>query len=401
VRTPGLLSPLRRGLFRLLWAGMGASYAGDRLQELAQVWLVATLTGSSALAVGWVSILASLPQFLMPMGGAVADQVDRRRLLIVGQLAGAAVAGAVGALVLIGHVAPGHIYAWALVSGAIWTLSRPAYKVVLTQAVPADEVRSAVALNSMTETTAMMVVNAAGSVLLGLTGLPVAFLFNALSYSVAAGSLWCLPGLGQRTADGPQRLSVRRTFSGVRHGVVYLARQPSLLYPLLFTFVTVVVATPAVGLLAAIVHRRGGSIVSLGFLMASASLGAFLGAVYAGSRSEGDVPMRRYALYGLAVTVALVLFAVAPVSVVTPLPLAAIGFTVFAEVVWNTSRVRLLAAPTFQARLQSITSMVFALGGAIGQLWGGIVLDRFGVASLVGGAAVLGALSMGVLLRAH
>jgi predicted MFS family arabinose efflux permease len=111
--------------------------------------------------------------------------------------------------------------------------------------------------------------------------------------------------------------------------------------------------------------------------------------------------MRRYALYGLAVTVALVLFAVAPVSVVTPLPLAAIGFTVFAEVVWNTSRVRLLAEPTFQARLQSITSMVFALGGAIGQLWGGIVLDRFGVASLVGGAAVLGALSMGVLLRAH
>jgi predicted MFS family arabinose efflux permease len=45
--------------------------------------------------------------------------------------------------------------------------------------------------------------------------------------------------------------------------------------------------------------------------------------------------------------------------------------------------------------------MVFALGGAIGQLWGGIVLDRFGVASLVGGAAVLGAFSMGVLLRAH
>jgi predicted MFS family arabinose efflux permease len=288
-----------------------------------------------------------------------------------------------------------------LVSGAIWTLSRPAYKVVLTQAVPADEVRSAVALNSMTETTAMMVVNAAGSVLLGLTGLPVAFLFNALSYSVAAGSLWRLPGLGQRTADRPQRLSVRRTFSGVRHGVVYLARQPGLLYPLLLTFVTVVVATPAVGLLAAIVHKRGGSIVSLGFLMASASLGAFLGAAYAGSRSEGDVPMRRYALYGLAVTVALVLFAVAPVSVVTPLPLAAIGFTVFAQVVWNTSRVRLLAEPTFQARLQSITSMVFALGGAIGQLWGGIVLDRFGVASLVGGAAVLGALSIGVLLRAH
>ncbi|MFN2186953.1 MAG: hypothetical protein ACK2UU_23480, partial [Anaerolineae bacterium] len=45
-------------------------------QELAQAWLMATLTGSSALAVGWISILASLPQLLMPLGGVIADQVD-------------------------------------------------------------------------------------------------------------------------------------------------------------------------------------------------------------------------------------------------------------------------------------------------------------------------------------
>ena len=401
MRIPVLLSPLRRGSFRLLWAGMGASYAGDRFQELAQAWLVATLTGSSALAVGSISILSSLPQLLMPVGGAVADQLNRRWLLIIGQLLGAAAAVAVAALVLTQRIAPWHIYVWALVSGTIWTLSRPAYKVVLTEAVPAEEVRSAVALNSMTETAAMTVVNAAGSVLLGLIGLPVAFLLNGLSYSVAAGSLWCVPGLGQRTADGPERLSARQLLSDVREGIVYLARQPGLLYPLLLTFVTVAIATPAIGLLAAIVHGRGGSIVSLGLLMASASLGALLGAVFAGSRGEGHPPIRRYATYGVAVAVALALFAVAPVSLVAPLPLAVIGFGVFAEAVWNTSRVRLQAEPIFQGRLQSITSMVFALGGIVGQVWGGVALDRFGVISLAGGAAVLGALSMGVLLGAH
>jgi predicted MFS family arabinose efflux permease len=167
----------------------------------------------------------------------------------------------------------------------------------------------------------------------------------------------------------------------------------------LFTLVTVALATPAVSLLAAVVHRRGGSIVSLGFLLAVASLGALLGAIYAGSRSEGDSPIRCYAFYGIAVAGALVLFAIAPVSFVTPLPLATIGFAVFAQVVWNTSRVRLIAEPTFQARLQSITSMVFALGSAIGQLWGGIVLDRFGVTSLIGGAVVLGTLAVGVLFK--
>jgi MFS family permease len=161
MKTPVLLAPLRRGPFRLLWVGMGASYAGDRLQELAQAWLMAILTGSSALAVGWISVLASLPQLLMPLGGVIADQVDRRQLLIVGQLAGTTAAAIVGTLVLVERVAPWHIYAWALTSGLIWLFSRPAYKVVLTEAAPPDEVRSAVALNSMTETAAMVVTNAA------------------------------------------------------------------------------------------------------------------------------------------------------------------------------------------------------------------------------------------------
>ncbi len=396
-----ILSPLRRSAFRLLWGGMAASYAGDRLQELAQAWLVATLTQSSALAVGWISILASLPQLFMPLGGVVADQTDRRRFLIIGQLAGAVAAAAVGGLVLLQRVAPWHVYVWALISGTIWLFSRPAYKVVLTEAVPSDEVRSAVALNSMTETTAMMVMNAAGSVLLGLIGLPIAFLLNALSYGVAAGSLWRLPGLGQRAGDKPRDLSVRRLSSDFWGCIVYLAHQPRLLHPLLLTFITVTIATPAVGLLAAVVHKRGGSIVSLGLLAGLASLGAFIGALFAGSKGEGRDPTRRYALYGIIVAVALVLFALAPVSLITPLSLATIGFVVFAEVVWNTSRVRLMAEPAFQARLQSIVSLAFALGGAIGQLWGGVALDQFGVMSLASGAGVLGALSIGVLLVAQ
>jgi len=59
----------------------------------------------------------------------------------------------------------------------------------------------------------------------------------------------------------------------LRDGIIYLARQPTLLYPLLLTFVTVVITTPSFGLLAAVVHKRGGSIISLGLLGASVSLG--------------------------------------------------------------------------------------------------------------------------------
>src|SRR5438093_7470673 len=122
-----LPAPLRRPAFRRLWAGMGASYAGDRLQQLGQAWLVATLTGS-ATSVGLIAVFATVPLLLYPLGGVIVEQVDRRRLLIVGQLLGAAITTVVAVLVMSGQVAVWHIYVWALVSGLIFLVSRPAYK---------------------------------------------------------------------------------------------------------------------------------------------------------------------------------------------------------------------------------------------------------------------------------
>ncbi len=195
-------APLRRASFRQLWLGMASSYAGDRFQQLAQAWVVATLT-SSALAVGWITTLGSIPQLFMPLGGVIADLVDRRRLLITWQVVGAATTMVVAILVLVDRIAVWHLYAWAIINGVIALLSRPAYKVALTEACPPDEVRSAVAINSMTETTSMVVVNGVGSVLLEYLGLALAFVLNALTYLIAAGSLWGLRELGRRPTDRP------------------------------------------------------------------------------------------------------------------------------------------------------------------------------------------------------
>jgi predicted MFS family arabinose efflux permease len=390
-------APLRRASFRQLWLGMASSYAGDRFQQLAQAWLVATLT-SSALAVGWISTLGSLPQLFMPLGGVIADLVDRRRLLITWQMVGALATIAVAALVLADRIAVWHIYVWAVINGLIALLSRPAYKVVLTEVVPPDEVRPAVAINSMTETTSMVVVNGVGSVLLEFLGLTLAFILNAATYLIAAGSLWGLRDLSRQSADRPQSLDVRRVLSDLVDGLRYLARQPSILHPLLLTFVTITAVSPAIGLLAAIVHNEGGSIVDLGLLAASTSLGAFAGAAFAGMRSAGANPTRSYAVLGLVSAAALAVFAFVPVGLISMAPLAVLGAPAFAQAVWNTSRIRELADPAYQARLQAITSMAFTLGFSLGMLWAGVAIDRFGLTALAGGAAVLGLLSAVVVI---
>jgi predicted MFS family arabinose efflux permease len=390
-------APLLRANFRQLWLGMASSYAGDRLQQLAQAWLVATLT-SSALAVGWISTLGSLPLLLMPLGGVIADLVDRRRLLITWQMIGAVATATVAILVLADRIAVWHIYAWAVINGLIALFSRPAYKVVLTEVVPEDEVRPAVAINSMTETTAMVVVNAVGSVILGLLGLTVAFILNTVTYLIAAGSLWGLHDLSRQSGDRQQGLDAKRVFSDLVAGLRYLVRQPSILHPLLLTFVTIMIVGPAIGLLAAIVHAEDGSIVDLGLLAASTSLGAFAGAAYAGMRSAGANPTRRYAVLGLVSAAALALFALLPVGLVSMIPLAVLGAPAFAQAVWNTSRIRELADPAYQARLQAITSMAFTLGFSLGMLWAGIAIDWVGMMALVGGAAVLGLASVVVVI---
>jgi MFS family permease len=391
---------LRRRTFRRLWAGMSLSYAGNALQRLAQSWLVATLT-SSALAVGGLRTVGSLPTLLLPLGGVVGDQMDRRRLLIGVQLLGAACTAILALLVLTDLATVWHIYAWAFIHGVIWLLARPTYKVMLTESVPPDEVRSATAMNSMTEAASNTVVNAVGGLLLALVGLPLAFILNAGSYLVCVGSIWGLRDLGQLPQDAGGAITVRRVVADLVGGLRYLAREPRLLHPLLLTTVTFVLTSPAYGVLAAIVYAEGGTIVNLGLLGAAVSVGLFLGAAFAGARGEGENPTRSYGLLGLVAAVALALFATMPVGLASMAPLAMIGFVAFSEAVWNTSRIRSHADPAYQGRLQAFTSMTINQGSILGSLWGGAAVDRFGRVSLLGGAIVLGLLSVGVAIAAR
>ncbi|MDQ4075493.1 MAG: MFS transporter [Chloroflexota bacterium] len=393
-------APLRRAGFRRLWVGMTLSYTGDRLQQLAQGWLVAIITGS-ALAVGWIAFFGSLPLLLGPLGGVIADQVNRRPLLVAGQLVGAAVTAVVALLVVLQQIAIWHIYVWALVNGVITLLSRPAYKVMITNAVPPEEVRPAVAINSMTETGAMVGSNAGGSLLLGWLGLPIAFVLNTVSYLAAAGALGQLEDRDQAADAGGNSLAIRYILSDLRAGFEYLLRQPQLLHPLLLTFVTITITVPAVGLLPAIVHGQGGSIISLGMLTAAFSMGALAGAAFAGARYEGERSTRTYAFFGLVAAAALAVFASLPVTLLAAIPLGVLGFVSFAQAVWNTSRIGLVAAAPYQARLQAITSLAFNLGFSVGMLWGGVAIDRFGLSALSAGAVVLGVLCVIVAVSAH
>ena len=386
-------APLRRPAFRLLWFGWSISYAGDALQLLAQTWLIAVLT-SSALAVAGSPVLASLPLLLLPLGGVVADAYDRRRLLLAVQLTGAVVSGFVALLVATHQIAVWHIYAWIVFASMLRVVARPAYKALLTDVVPAAEARSAMALSSMTETGSMVLVTGVGAIALSAAGLTAAFVANSLTYVIAAWALWHHRRLTEPRARDP--LSVSAAMGDLAAGFRYLRANKALLSPLLLTFALVLATSPLFTLLAAVVHGEGRTLVDLGLLAASTSLGTFVGVCYAGVNSAADPP-RHYAQLGLVAAAALAVFALVPVGWPSVVPLLVVGAIFGAETVWNASRVAELGDPVFHGRLQALTTMALGLGMALAALWAGPVLDAFGLRGLVGAALGLALVSAAAL----
>jgi MFS family permease len=365
------------------------------LQLLAQTWLIALLT-NSALAVAASPALASLPLLLLPLGGVIADAYDRRRLVLLAQVTGGVAAGAVAVLVATDRIAVWHIYVWAVFASLLRVVARPAYKVLLTEVVPAQEARSAMALSSMTETGSMVAVTGLGALFLSAVGLTAAFVANTLTYVVAVWALWHHRRFAERRVRA--RLSARVAAGDLRAGFGYLRDNRAILSPLVLTFTFVLATSPLFTLLAAVVHAQGRTLVDLGLLAAATSLGTFLGAATAGLRPAGADVTLRYAKLGLLGAAALAVFAYVPVGWMSLAPLAVVGAIFGAETVWNASRVAELGDLVFQGRLQAITTMALGLGAALAALWAGPVLDAFGVRGLLGGAAGLAAVSAAAAL---
>jgi predicted MFS family arabinose efflux permease len=241
----------------------------------------------------------------------------------------------------------------------------------------------------------ILVIASGGSLLLDRVGLGLGFVFNSLSYLVAAACLYAAKELGRsQPATHSFAEFLHHLPAELWAGFVYLFKRPGLILPIALTFATVALVMPMTGLLAAIVHAQGGSIVSLGLLGAASGFGALLGALYAGWRSEGSNAVRLYGIFGLLSAAALAFFAATPVGWLSALPLAVVGFALFTQAVWNTSRVRLQADPAYQARLQSLTTMAFTLAGAAGMAWGGVAIDQFGMPSLFVAAGLLAVVSL-------
>ena len=207
--------------YRLLWAGAFTSSVGTWMQEVAQNWLILTMTGSAFL-LGLDAFLGDAPFLAFSLfGGVLADRVDRRRILLTSQFVQLS-----SAFLLAGLIWGNAIHVWIILTlsfvvGFAQSFGGPAYQALVPTLVDKPDLPNAVALNSIQFNLARII----GPVLAGLAfyklGAAACFALNGLSFLAVIAALFALKRgaleNGTETAE-PFRESLKAGLRAVRDG---------------------------------------------------------------------------------------------------------------------------------------------------------------------------------------
>ena len=174
--------PLRRPIFRAIWIASLASNLGTWMHIVAASWLMTSLTASAAL-VALVQTASALPAFALALpAGALADVLDRRRMIMFTQAWQLVVAASLGAITLAGGATPGLLLAITLALGVGAALGVPVFSAITAEIVPRPELPAAISLNSAAFTLAQALGPAIGGLLVAAAGAGAVFLLNAVSF---------------------------------------------------------------------------------------------------------------------------------------------------------------------------------------------------------------------------
>lgn len=263
-------APLREPLFRSLWIAAVISYTGTWMQNVAAGWLMTQLS-TSPLMISLVQAAAAVPVFLVVLpAGALADMVDRRRLLLFTQSWMVVAAAALGLLTLLNAVTPWTLLLFTLLLGVGAVLNDPAWQAITPEVVSADRHASAVALNSAGFNVARAVGPALGGMVVAAAGSGWSFLLNAASFFGVILFLrkW------RRAPHEP--LPTTRVRDAIMEGFRYVRSAPPVKSVLIRTAAFSVGASSLLALLPVICRPHGAQ--GYGFLLTCFGLGAMVGA---------------------------------------------------------------------------------------------------------------------------
>jgi len=221
---------LRHKNYRTYWIGQLVSLAGTWMQSVSQPWLV-LLLGGSPLQLGTVLALQYTPSlFLAPLGGVLADRVDKRRTLMVAHTVAIVQAVTLFTLTVTGVVEIWHVMALAFMLGLVNAVEMPVRQAFSAELVPRKDLMNAIALNSASFNLARVAGPALAGVTLAAFGPAFNFGLNSVTYGAVLIGLWRIDPRHLNRVERPDRFASVR--ASLLEGLRYTRSTPMVLWPL-------------------------------------------------------------------------------------------------------------------------------------------------------------------------
>ena len=385
------IRPLRRSRqFRLLWIGQSVSEVGSRITMVALPFQMFELTHST-LAVGLIGLCELIPLLtLSVVGGALADSVDRRKLLLVAHL------GMIGVTALLAvNAATGANYVWVLyvaatLQAAGYALYSPAMRSLVPRFVTPDLLPSAMALTGAYGSFGSLIGPVIGGVLIAALGVKTAYLIDLVTF------VWAFSTLALMDAVPPHAEAGRVSWESIKEGLRFLKGRPVLQSTFTFDLNAMIFGMPT-ALFPAVAKGLGGGAGVLGLLYAAPEAGAFVVNLLSGRakhvRRQGLAVQISIVVWGLAIVV----FGFSNWLWLCMLGLAIAGGADMWSAIFRSTILQTVTPDAMRGRLSGIELAVVASGPALGDLEAGVVAALTSVQTSIVAGGTLCVVGVGVL----
>lgn len=387
------LTPLRVSRdYRLLFTGNAVSYLGRQLTVVAIPFQVFTITGSS-LAVGMIGLATVVPLVTLSLaGGAIADAVDRRKLLLLTQLASAAASAGLALNAMSSSPRLWPIYVLAALSAGLAGVDLPARNAMIPNLVGRELYPSAAALGQIQFQIGQVAGPALAGLIISQVSLAAAYWIDVASFGAAVVALLLI------APQPPEGGGTRASLSSIAEGLRYVKGRRLLVGTFLIDIDAMVFGMPRALFPALGTGFFGGGAGTVGLLYAAPGAGALVGALFTGwvggVRRQGRAVIVAVIVWGAAIAA----FGLVPWLPVGLLMLALAGAADVVSAVFRNTILQLSVPDGLRGRLSSVHIAVVTGGPQLGDAEAGAVAaltsPRFsvvsgGVACILGVAALV------------
>ena len=396
-RVATAVRALRHRNFQLFFAGQMISLIGTWMQTVAQSWLVYRMTGSTLL-LGTVGFASQIPVFLVaPVGGIVADRVNRHRVVIATQTSSMILAFVLAFLTLSNRIQVWEIMVLAAGLGIVNAFDIPARQAFLMDMVGREDLMNAIALNSSMFNGARIVGPAIAGILVAWVGEGWCFFVNAVSYiAVIAGLL--LMRIVHPANLSHQGSPIENILEGFRFVRDAAPIRSILLLLGLVSFVGMPYSVLMPVFASQILH---GGARELGILMGATGVGALLGALSLAAKVGVRGLGRVIAICAGGFGASLMLFSFSRIFWLSVVLLVPVGFTMMVQMASSNTLLQSMLPDQMRGRVIAVYSMMFMGMAPFGAFFAGAIAHRIGApwtVAIGGVACIAGAIAFGMHL---